>query len=255
MIDGRELRAPIVISDAGAANTYGQLLPRGDVPPARCATRCAASAPSIGYLCLYIGFEHTDEELGLDGHEPLDLPRRGSRRELRALRSPIPRRRFRSCTCRFRRRRTRASSERYPGRATIDVIVPARYEWFAKWEGTRWMKRGDDYDALKERFTKRILDALYAKVPQLRGKIDVCELSTPVTTHHFAGHPRGELYGLDHTPARYRMRSTRTRPHGAVLHGRRPRLGGVSGALLGGVLTAAAILGLRVMRDVTRRRA
>jgi len=43
------------------------------------------------------------------------------------------------------------------------------------------------------------------------GKVDHVELSTPLTTRHFAGHPHGEIYGLAHTPARFAARQLR--PH------------------------------------------
>lgn len=47
---------------------------------------------------------------------------------------------------------------------------------------TRAGKRGDEYDALKELFAQRLLEHLYTYEPQLRGKIDLYELSTPITT-------------------------------------------------------------------------
>jgi len=249
MADGRELRAPIVISDAGAANTYRKLLAPEHVPSST-HEGLHAIGPSMSYLCLYIGLKHTDEELGLTGTNLWIYPDEDHDGNMARFaadpETPLP-----LVYVSFPSAKDPTFRERYPGRATVDVIVPARYEWFAKWEGTRWMKRGEAYDALKERFTKRILDVVYAKVPQLRGKIDVCELSTPITTHHFAGHPRGELYGLDHTPERFRQRfNTHTHLAGLFLTGQDLVSCGVSGAMLGGVLTAAAILGLRTFPAV-----
>ena len=242
MADGRELRAPIVISDAGAVNTYRHLLPPELVPSSvHDALREVGS--SIGYMCLYLGAKHTDEELGLEGTNLWiyrDADHDGNlARFLADPDAPLP-----LVYVSFPSAKDPTFRQRHPGRATIDVIVPARHEWFAKWEGTRWMKRGEDYDALKARFTERILEVLFAKVPALRGKIDVAELSTPVTTHHFAGHPRGELYGLDHGPARYRSPlQTRASVRGLFLTGQDIVSCGVSGAMLGGVLTASSILG------------
>jgi all-trans-retinol 13,14-reductase len=144
--------------------------------------------------------------------------------------------------------------DRHPGRATVDVIVPARYEWFSAWEGTRWKKRGPDYDALKARLTERILDVTFAKLPQLRGKIDVAELSTPLTTKHFAGYEKGELYGLDHTPERYRMNlRAQTEIPGLYLTGQDLVSCGVSGAMFGGLLTATAIAGPGALMAAMRR--
>ena len=39
--------------------------------------------------------------------------------------------------------------------------------------------------------------------PSDPGRIEVAELSTPLSTRHFAGHPSGEIYGLEATPRRF----------------------------------------------------
>ena len=49
---------------------------------------------------------------------------------------------------------------RYPGKSTIDIITLLPYERFMKWEGTKWMKRGEDYDNLKEKITNRLIEHL-----------------------------------------------------------------------------------------------
>ena len=53
---------------------------------------------------------------------------------------------------------------RYPGRSTVEVITLSPFEWFAEWQGTRWMKRGDTYEAFKaeytERRSKRLVDTI-----------------------------------------------------------------------------------------------
>ena len=40
-------------------------------------------------------------------------------------------------------------------------------------------------------------------MPQLRGRIDYWEISTPLSMQRFCGYGRGELYGLDHDPERF----------------------------------------------------
>ena len=254
MADGRELRAPIVISDAGAANTFGRLVPREHFPR-ELLDGISAVGGSFGYLCLYLGFRHTDAELGLDGTNLWIYPDAdhdgNAARFLADPEAPLP-----VVYVSFPSAKDPTFAARYPGRSTVDVIVPCRYDWFSTWEGTRWMKRGADYQARKERFTQRILEALFAKRPQLRGKVDACELSTPVTTRHFSGHPRGELYGLDHSPARYRLPlRARTALPGLFLTGQDLISCGVTGALLGGLVTAAAILGPGALIAAMRRRA
>ena len=134
-------------------------------------------------------------------------------------------------------------SRRYPGRATVEVIGLAPWEWFARWEETRWKKRGADYDAFKQRLADRLLEALLRQVPSLHGAVDHAELSTPLSTKHFAGHAHGEIYGLSHAPARFAARELRpeTPIPGLYLTGADICTAGVAGALMGGVLTASVL--------------
>ena len=252
MLDGKTFRAPIVISDAGVANTFGHLLPAAEIPPAFGAA-LREGKPSVGYLCLYLGFEHSDAELGLTGTNLWLYPNAkhdaNIARFLADPEAPLP-----LVYASFPSAKDPSFQERYPGRCTIDLITLCPWDWVAKWQDTKWMKRGADYESLKKSFSDRLLEALFARLPQLRGKVAHAELSTPLTTRHFAGHPRGELYGLDHDPARYRMRIRAQTPvKGLFLTGADLVSAGVAGALVGGVLTASAILGMRVLRDVTRR--
>ncbi len=103
---------------------------------------------------------------------------------------------------------------RHPGRATMEVICPASYDWFARWEDSRWRRRGQDYDDFKQRLTERLRNGLEEHVPAVRGKLDWAELSTPLSTRHFMNYQRGEAYGVSATPARFRLRCLT--PHTAV---------------------------------------
>lgn len=252
MADGREIRAPIVVSGAGVRNTWGRLLPAESAPPEiRAGLR--EVAPSISYVSLYLGFAHTDEELGLNGTNLWLYPDADHDaafdRYVADPEAPFP-----LVYVSFPSAKDPSFRERHPGHATVDVIVPARYDWFAAWEGTRWKKRGADYEALKARFSERILEVLFARLPQLRGKVDHAEVSTPLSTAHFAAYDRGELYGLDHTPARFRLPLRVGTPiRGVYLTGQDILSCGVSAALMGGVLTATGILGPGAMLAVMRR--
>ncbi len=88
-----------------------------------------------------------------------------------------------------------------------------------------------------------MLESLFEQLPQLRGRVAVCEISTPLTTAHFAGYDRGELYGLEHTPARFRQGFLRpaTPIPGLYLTGQDIVSCGVAGAMFGGVLTATTL--------------
>jgi all-trans-retinol 13,14-reductase len=105
------------------------------------------------------------------------------------------------------------------------------------------MKRGETYEAFKEKFAQRLLEHLFELYPHLRDKVDCYELSTPLTTKHFVNYEKGELYGLDHDPARYQQSflSPRTPIKGLFLTGQDIVTAGIGGALFSGFITATTI--------------
>jgi all-trans-retinol 13,14-reductase len=144
---------------------------------------------------------------------------------------------------------------RYPGRATIEVVALAPFAWFESWAQTRWKHHGTDYDDLKARLAARLKDQLESALPQVRGKVDYCELSTPLSTRHFTNHPSGEIYGLAPVPERFQLACLhpRTPVRGLFLTGADAAVSGVTGALMGGVLAASAILGRNVLKLMVRK--
>jgi all-trans-retinol 13,14-reductase len=70
-------------------------------------------------------------------------------------------------------------------------------------------------------------------------------LSTPLSTHFFKGHPGGVIYGIPATPDRYRQDwlKIRTPIKNLFLTGSDIASHGISGAMFGGVLTSAVVMG------------
>jgi all-trans-retinol 13,14-reductase len=102
--------------------------------------------------------------------------------------------------------------------------------------------------------SERLLEVLYRERPSLRGHLAYAELSTPLSTLHFTAHPDGEIYGLSHTPARFRLPLRAQSPvPGLFLTGQDLVSCGVAGALFGGGLTAAAVLRGRLLTSLSRR--
>jgi all-trans-retinol 13,14-reductase len=253
MADGRVLRAPIVVSDAGAPATWLKLVPRDLAERTGLPSRIRAVPRSVGHLCLYLGFKGTDAELGLDGTNLWIYPhddREGAwRRFAEDPEAPLP-----LAYVSFPSSKDPTWSSRFPGRSTVEVITLAEMSWFEKWQKTRWMKRGSDYTELKERFTERLLEVLYQHRPQLRGKLDHAELSTPLSTKHFTGYADGEMYGLTHTPERFRLPLRAETPIPGLYFTGVDLVGcGVAGALLGGGVCTAAIL-RKELRSLIRTR-
>lgn len=246
--DDHVIRAPIVISDAGVHNTVTTLLPRDVAERAGLLADLTQVAPSIAHLCLYLGFEETAEALDLPKHNlwiyPNDDYEQTFSDSIADPESDLP-----MVYVSFPSAKDPDFARRHPGHATVEVITAAPHGWFEQWEGSRWKHRGVEYEEFKAGLAERMLQALYEQMPQLRGKVAYCEISTPLTTAHFAGYGRGELYGLDHTPARFRAGFLKpaTPIPGLYLTGQDIVSCGVSGALFGGVLTATTLLRGRLM--------
>ena len=251
MKDGTVLRAPLVISDAGVMNTLGRLVPRSVAERYRALPDPAAIRPSIAHACLYLGLRQTAEELSLPKCNIWIYPDERHERTFAAEPddSTLP-----FAYISFPSAKDPDFARRHPGRATIDVITLARWDAYAQWDGTRWKKRPAEYEAAKKRLADRLLEVAYRHLPQIAGKIDVCELSTPLTTRHFANYERGEIYGLAHTPARFRepLLRPRTPIRSLFLTGQDVTACGVAGALMGGVLCASAIMGRNLMSSIAK---
>jgi all-trans-retinol 13,14-reductase len=143
---------------------------------------------------------------------------------------------------------------RYPHDHTIEVVTPAPYERFLRWAGSDWKRRPEEYEATKKRLAERLLIKLHRHVPATSGVITTWELSTPLSTQRFTNAPRGEMYGLAHTPGRFESRDLRPRTpiHNLFLTGQDIGMVGVMGALSGAVVTASAMLRRNIFGEVSR---
>ena len=197
----------------------------------------------MSHLCLYVGLKSSREELGLSPGNIWICP--GTDHDANVSRSeascdgPLP-----SVFISFPSAKDPTFASRYPGRATIEVAAAAPFAWFEKWADTRWKHRGAGYDELKARLAERLRSELENAVPQVRGKVDYCELSTPLSTLTFTNHPGGASYGLAHVPERFRLNclGPRTPVRGLYLTGADVTMAGVTGAMMAGVLSASVIL-------------
>jgi len=241
MEDGTRIEAPMIISGAGYLNSFGKLLNQ-DVQKAIGFNPDKGVPPSTSHICLYIGLKHNLRELGIGNSNYWVYPHnnhdRGVKEYLEDPSKPFP-----VTYISFPSLKDPEWDERYPEKSTIEMITLAPYEWFTKWEDERWKHRGEDYEAYKEELSQRLLKELYKQFPQLEGKIDYYELSTPLSTKHFVHYDKGEIYGLDHTPERFRMQELRPKTpiKNYYLTGQDIVTVGIGGALMSGLVTAAHV--------------
>lgn len=249
MTDAREFRAELVVSDAGARNTFQRLVHEPQ-PILRDLERVPGS---VAHLSLYMGVNQSARELGLTGTNLWIYPSPDHDANFaRFVDDPsvsLP-----VLYISFPSAKDPAFEREHPGRATLEAVVFAPYDWFVRWEDSRWKRRGIEYDAFKQGLADRIQREVERNVSAVAGKIDHAELSTPLTTRHFMNYERGEAYGLAATPERFRLRSLtpQTSIRNLYLTGQDVASLGVAGALFGGVIAASAVLGRNLMSTVTK---
>ena len=256
MADDQVIRADMVISNAGVLNTFGELL--GDVGQARVGAtdKLAKLRPSLAHASLYIGLDGDSDALNLPRANHWVYPDEYDHDTTIARfeadeNAPLP-----VAYISFPSAKDPSAAERHPGKSTIEIVTLMPWSRVAPWADTPWQKRGPDYEALKARWSERMLAELYKREPHLEGKVAYHELSTPLSTQHFTAYQHGEIYGLSHDPNRFEQRflKPQTPVRGLYLTGQDICTCGVGGALVSGFLTASAITRSNLLMDVLRGR-
>ncbi|WP_394849274.1 NAD(P)/FAD-dependent oxidoreductase [Pendulispora brunnea] len=245
--DGEEILAPCIVSNAGVETTLRKLLPA--TPPTHAGE--AFPAHSTGHIALYLGLSGTASELGLGasnlwvhaGYDH-DATARAFQRDPQA---PFPLVYINSPSA-----KDPDWERRHPGISTLVAIVPASFAPFARWIGTRWAKRGREYEDYKAWLAERLLAIVCRELPGVKGRIRHQELSTPLSTMHFTG--QAAMYGFEHSPERFRARWLRpaSPTPGLFFVGQDVVTVGVGASLMSGVLASSVILRRNVLGDVLR---
>lgn len=253
MNDEKIIRAPLIISDAGIKNTFLHLLDANTQQKHDLVNKVAPLSPSAAHVCLYVGLNKSGKDLGLPKCNYWVFPPNYNHDEnlanYRQPSDPLP-----VSYISFPSAKDPEWESRYPQKSTIEIITIAPYNWFKQWEDQPWKKRGDDYDAFKEQIAQCLLQSLYRVMPHLQGSVDYYELSTPLSTRKFDHNDSGEIYGLEHSPQRFRQRILRpaTPVKNLYLTGQDILSAGIGGALMGGVICVSAVLGKNMMSKVAK---
>lgn len=249
--NGDRLRCDQVISATGVHTTFDRLLPPEVARQGGMLEKVRALPRSVGHLGLYLGLRGTREQLGLEQanlwvYNDYDFDA-ALQRFLQRPNTDFP-----LLYLSFPSAKDPAWETNHPGTSTIDVVAPAPWEWFRRWQHQPWNRRGAEYTEFKQQLSERLIDEVHRQAPGTRGRIDHVELSTPLSTTQFSHYAGGELYGLEHTPYRFAQRflTPRTPVKGLYLTGQDILFCGVGSALMSGVLTAATLLGPQLLRVV-----
>lgn len=253
MADGKRIFADLVISDAGVINTYSKLLPPEVIKRHGLADKLKHLQPSAAHMGLYIGIKDSPKNLKLPKCNywifPDQYNHETGRNNYKEITNEIP-----VAYVSFPAAKDPEWQRKHPDKTTVEGIIIVPYEWFSKWEGTTWKKRDEEYEKIKENVAQQILAKIYHVEPQLKGKIDFYEVSSPLSTKKFTDHQKGEIYGVSHTPERFRQDFLKpyTPVKNLFLTGQDVMIASIAGAMMGGVLCASAILKKDVLSHIER---
>jgi all-trans-retinol 13,14-reductase len=98
----------------------------------------------------------------------------------------------------------------------------------------------------------QLLEYIYKYVPNVKGKVEFYELSTPLSTEYFNKYQHGELYGLEQDPNRFSEKWMRPKSpiEGLYITGQDILFAGVASAMTSGAMTATEILGVNILKSL-----
>src|SRR5262249_25624658 len=176
------------------------------------AQSIASLKPSPAHVCLYLGFRGDIRAAGATAANKWFYETWLSDAVTWDVRDPdgeIPDAPILYCSFPSLKDPTHASGPEQLHTGEVVTFIPTSL--FDDWREGRWKRRGEDYEAFKQRLADRLLDQLCRHMPGLRPLVAFAELSTPLSTEHFTRAAGGGIYGLEPTPARYRTRALRPR--------------------------------------------
>jgi all-trans-retinol 13,14-reductase len=231
-------KAPVVVSNAGVYNTYNRMLPKEAAGAhADEIVKFYKTHPVTTNVTLYLGLKESPAKLGIHGenfwiYSSYDHDANFAARHAWIENGKVP-----GAYVSFPSMKDPDSKSH-----TAEIIAFCGYEEFQKWNSDPWKKRGPEYETLKTRISELLIDFVEKHMPGLKALIDYSELSTPVTTEHFTGHPLGSIYGIACVPARFQealvpFTKARTDVEGLFLTGADVSSPGVAGAMMGGFAT------------------
>ena len=253
-----EIKAPLVISNAGILNTYSRLLPPNLYG---LNTTLNKVKSGIATLHLFVGLRGNYEELDVKVRSNIWAFIDSNLKTIQGYVSGTPEdakeKGIPSLFISFPSTKDPTWKERFPGKTTCAVIALAPYEWFEIWKDDheKMGQYSPEYHNLKKNLGNKIWTQVLEMFPQLEGKVECFEIGTPLTNRYFLSSPRGEIYGCDHNRDRFSpITAAMLRPEtpvpGLYLTGQDISTCGFIGAMQGGLMTSMALLKRDLIKDL-----
>ena len=234
-----EYYAPMVISDAGAFNTYTKLIPSDNNLVANYREEIKQFPKGNSTLTLFLGFKESPAKLGFKGENHWIYSDYDHDRTFQKQ-SAAPDKAIDYCYMSFASLKDDTQTAH-----TAQILVFLGYEFFSKWQEQNWRHREAEYYQLKEAIAQNILNFVESRYPGFKDLIEYYELSTPLTFAYFDASDRGAIYGIPCVPERWGKKwlSAKTPIKNLYLTGMDVVSLGIMGATIGGITTAGSING------------
>ncbi|XP_072028858.1 all-trans-retinol 13,14-reductase-like [Amphiura filiformis] len=259
-----DIHAPLIISNAGIANTFGNLLPKQITSKfGEWQSKYKGARHGVGSMNLFVGLRGTKEELNLPANQLWAYTGPDYNKAVREYMAKSREDCFNEdiplLFISFPSAKDPTYNERFPGKSACTVVTLGNWDWFAEWEDERVMKRGDDYESFKDIMAKKAWEQVCGYFPQVKDRVEYFEAATPVTNKFYIGAMKGEMYGLDHNKERFQAKLwSRMRPETNIpnlyLTGQDIMTCGMTGAMFGGLICACKLLNRNVMGDLANLR-
>ena len=236
-LGSEEYFCPIIISDAGAFNTYMKLIPRS--VPLREREEIQLFPKGTSMITAYLGLKDSPQSLGFNGENHWIYTHYDH--NLIPQDSPFSEDGF----PRFGYLSFPSLKNNLAEGHTAEIITFCDYEIFRPWKDQSWKRRDDSYRELKSKILTATIQLVDRQYPGFEDLVAYAELSTPLTVEHFDMSDRGAVYGIPCIPERFDQAWTRVRTpiKNLYLAGADTFSLGIVGAMMGGVKTASILKG------------
>jgi phytoene dehydrogenase-like protein len=198
-LSGEQYSARAVISDVDPSITLGQLTDP-QLVPLKIRRKAGRLRPSMGACCAFLGTDLDLPALGvtranIHHHEDWDVNKVYEELNAVTRQEQVPYGFITSSSI-----KDPQGVHAPPGHHTIEIVTPAGYGGFEQWANLPATKRGEAYNALKERIGRQQVAMAERYIPGLAQHLDYAEYATPLSSEYWVGAVRGGMYGPEHTP-------------------------------------------------------
>ena len=203
LADGTTLEAKTVVTGCGYHNTFKKLVSEEVTTKYNIPRHIVGD--SAGYVMLNVGLKGTPEELGIKNQNTWIIPTDKAGDLFGPMKKfyedPFAEDAEIGALITFPSVKDQTSESK--GKTTCQILTIFDHDRFKQWEDQPHGDRGSDYEELKDVLRTKLMACLYKHHPLTEGKVELADVSTPLTVQTWLQTAGGACVGLDVTPERF----------------------------------------------------